>query len=50
MDTASLTPQVEMMCFIFDQFDSEDDHRTGCRNVTHCEQQESFSGQRSPGR
>ena len=30
-------------------FDCEDDHRTGCRNVSHCQQQ-SYSGLRSPGR
>ena len=30
-------------------FDSEDDYRTGCRNVSHCQQQ-SYSGLRSPGR
>ena len=28
----------------------EDDYRTGCRNVTHCQQQQSYSGLRSPGR
>ena len=31
-------------------FDPEDDHRTGCRNVSHCQQQQSYSGLRSPGR
>ena len=31
------------------QNDSEDDYRTGCRNVSHCQQQ-SYSGLRSPGR
>ena len=31
-------------------FDSEDDHCTGCRNVSHCQQQQSYSGLRSPGR
>ena len=32
-------------------FDSEDDYRTGCRNVSHCQQQQqSYSGLRSPGR
>ena len=31
-------------------FDSEDDHHTGCRNVNHCQQQQSYSGLRSPGR
>ena len=30
-------------------FDSEDDYRTGCRNVSHCQQQ-SYSGLRSSGR
>ena len=30
-------------------FDSEDDNRTGCRNVSHCQQQQSYSGLRSPG-
>ena len=31
-------------------FYSEDDYRTGCRNVSHCQQQQSYSGLRSPGR
>ena len=31
-------------------FDSEDDYRTGCRNVRNCQQQQSCSGLRSPGR
>ena len=31
-------------------FDSEDDYRTGCRNVSHCQQQQLYSGLRSPGR
>ena len=32
-------------------FDSEDDYRTaGCRNVSHCQQKQSYSGLRSPGR
>ena len=31
-------------------FDSEDDYRTGCRNVSHRQQQQSYSGLRSPGR
>ena len=31
-------------------FDSEDDYRTGCRNVSHCQQQQSYSGLCSPGR
>ena len=29
---------------------SEDDYRTGCRNVSHRQQQQSYSGLRSPGR
>ena len=29
---------------------NKDDYRTGCRNVIHCHQQQSYSGQRSPGR
>ena len=40
MDTASLTPQVKITCLIFVQFDCEDDYRTGCRNVSNCEQQD----------
>ena len=31
-------------------FDSEDDYCTGCRNVSHCQQQQSYSGLRSPER
>ena len=31
-------------------FDSEDDYRTGYRNVSHCQQQQSYSGLRSLGR
>ena len=34
----------------FTNFDSEDDYRTGCRNVSYCQQQQSYSGLRSPGR
>ena len=30
--------------------DSEDDYRSGCRNVSHYQQQQSYSGLRSPGR
>ena len=33
----------------FRGFDSEDDYRTGCRNVSHCQQQQSYLGLRSPG-
>ena len=29
-------------------FDTEDDYRTSCRNVSHCQQQQSYSGLRSP--
>ena len=28
-------------------FDSEDDYRAGCQNVSHCQQQQSYSGLRS---
>ena len=31
-------------------FHSEDDYHTGCRNVSHCQQQQSYSGLHSPGR
>ena len=31
-------------------FDSEDDYRTGWRNVSHCQQQQSYSGLPSPRR
>ena len=31
-------------------FDSEDDYRTVCRNVSHCQQQQSYSGLHSPRR
>ena len=31
-------------------FDSEDEYRTGCRNVSDCQQQQSNSGLRSPRR
>ena len=30
------------------KIDSEDDNRAGCRNVSHCQQQQSYSGLRSP--
>ena len=30
-------------------FDSEDDYHTGCQNVSNCQQQQSYSGLRSPG-
>ena len=32
------------------RIDSDDDYRTGCRNVSHCLQQQSYSGRRSPRR
>ena len=31
-------------------FDTEDDHCTGCWNLSHCQQQQSYSGLCSPGR
>ena len=34
----------------YTHFDSEDDYRTGRRNVSHCQRQQSYSGLRSPGR
>ena len=37
-------------CHDTTHFDSEDDYRTGCRNVRNCQQQQSPSGLRSPGR
>ena len=30
-------------------FDSEDDYCTGCRNISHYQQQQTYSGLRSPG-
>ena len=43
-----------MLCYVMlcdtTHFDFEDDYRTGCRNVSHCQQQQSYSGLRSPGR
>ena len=30
-------------------FNSEDDYHTGCRNISHYQQQEAYSGLRSPG-
>ena len=29
-------------------FESKDDYRTGCRNVSHCQQQQSSLGLRAP--
>ena len=43
-----LLSEVNNLCERF--FDSEDDYRTGCQNVSHCQQQQSYSGLRSPGR
>ena len=31
-------------------FDSGDDYHTGCRNISHCQQQQSYSGLHSPRR
>ena len=47
---SELNTSGKITCLIFVQFDCEDDYRTGCRNVSNCEQQESYSGLRSPGR
>ena len=34
---------------VTDVLDSEDDYRTGCQNVSHCQQKQSYSGICSPG-
>ena len=47
---SGLKGQTQMWWPDFGLFDSEDDYRTGCRNVGHCQQQQSYSGLRSPGR
>ena len=39
-----------IICCDTTHFDSEDDYRTGCQNVSHCQQQQSYSGLRSPRR
>ena len=41
---------VSSVCFSHDttHFDSEDDYCTGCRNISHYQQQQSYSGLRSP--
>ena len=41
---------VSSVCFSHDttHFDSEDDYCTACRNMSHCQQQQSYSGLRSP--
>ena len=41
-----LTHVIQLIITI--HFDSEDDRHTGCRNVSHCQQQ-SYSVLRSPG-
>ena len=54
--TAKLTNQFSPTRLItFDwqttlSLDSDDDFRSGCRNVSHCHRQQSFSGLPSPGR
>ena len=54
--TAKLTNQFSRTRLItFDwqttlSLDSDDDFRSGCRNVSHCHRQQSFSGLPSPGR
>ena len=35
---------------LFDDFYSDDDFRSGCRNVSQCHHKQSFSGLHSPGR
>ena len=35
---------------LYNSHDSDDDFRSGCRNVGQCHQQQSFSGLLSPGR
>ena len=41
---SGLKGQTQMWWPDFGLFDSEDDYRTGCRNVSHCQQQQSYSG------
>ena len=41
---------VTINCCDTTHFDSEDDYRTGCRNVSYCQQQQSYSGLSSPVR
>ena len=44
-------PHVSKTCLNLQEIsDSEDDYCTGCRNVSHCQQQQSYSGLCSPGR
>ena len=42
---------VSSVCFSRDttHFNSENDYCKGCRNVSYCQQQQSYSGLRSPG-
>ena len=35
--------------FTVEKYDSEDDYCTGCRNISHCQQQQSYLGLRSTG-
>ena len=37
------SPLIFMMC----EQQTNDDYRTGCRNVSHCQQQQSYPGLRS---
>ena len=39
-----------LCCSYLQSQDSEDGYRTGCRNASHCHQQQSYSGLRSPRR
>ena len=50
LDLKSSSEQLTLGAPDTTHFDSEDDYRTGCRNVSHCQQQHSYSGLRSPGR
>ena len=34
---------------VTDILDSEDDCRTGCQNIRHCQQKQRYSGLHSPG-
>ena len=48
--TGKLTGQVNNQQLTTTHCDSKDDYRTGCPNVSHCQQQPSYSGLRSPWR
>ena len=39
-----------MCAVVIFRVDSEDDYRTGPRNVSHCQPEQSYSGLRSPER